>query len=347
MTSYNSKSFCVDNYPRPDLFTPKKPCNFSRIDKEHLKLLLVEPVEPQKKPKKKILNLYIDKNVDKLCNTHWRLLAKNPNSIPLLEQYPSNIFWKNLSSNPNGISLLEKNWEKIHWPKLSQNTNPIAIAWLEKNPDKIDWSRLSANPSAIFILEQNLDKIDWGQLSRNPSAIQLLEKNPKKINWKTLCDNTHPVAISWIEKNIKKCIVRWGRLSANPSAISIMEKYPEKIHWDKLMSNPSAIPFIEKNLDNIMYIDNRFFKPRMCFYSHAYKNPNIFPLYLKYMEYKKKTWLSDEESFMLAIPDAFSFLIVSNNNNFDDEYLHKSNVWEALCQNPDAFEYLNFGYILK
>ena len=56
---------------------------------------------------------------------YWRFLAKNPNAIRLLEQFPENINYSSLSSNPN----------------------PSAMYLLKRNIDEADEYQLSENPS--------------------------------------------------------------------------------------------------------------------------------------------------------------------------------------------------------
>ena len=198
--------------------------------------------------------------------------------------------------NPKIGQLLERTMHKFTrdtWEELAKSHNRASMAFLAKHPKKINWTILSANPSdgAIRILKNDLDKVVWFALSANPSAIEILQNNIEEIDWWMLCMN--PNAISIIENNIienNMDRVYFEPLSANPNAIHIISQNldkvspfflsknpnamdilinnPRLIDFNCIMSNPSAIPYLQTQIERIQ---PRHLFDLMC-------NPNSIPL---------------------------------------------------------------------
>lgn len=104
---------------------------------------------------------------------NWSFVSRNPNAVPLLEQFPSKIDINSLCKNENAIHLLNS----------MLNSNPDAIK-------QINWIWLSSNSNAIHLLEQHFPYIDWLQLCwKNKNAHLILQNNLSKINWIAVSQN--------------------------------------------------------------------------------------------------------------------------------------------------------------
>ncbi len=175
-------------------------------------------------------------------------LSMHPSSDAIDKMMESPYFCVNvdgliLNTNPNIGPLLELSFEynkfnSHHWKWMcTYSSNPAVMEFLNNHIDKIDWKSLSANPSAIEIIKRNLDKIDYISISAN----------------------THPEAISILERNLDLYFddFCWLRISANPSAIEIIKRNLDKINYFAICTNtnPEAISILETIIDGL--IQNR------------------------------------------------------------------------------------------
>lgn len=332
------------------------------------------------------LQLYAPYLLDIKC------LSGNPEAIDYLLEYPEGIDWSELSLNPNAIFLLEENPDKIDWNKLS--LNPTARELLQQNLHLVNWKNLSSNPGAIQILKEYPQKIDWEQLSKNPEAIYLLEQNLEKINWCLLSENPNagklldkyfrkqsicqylfkmpntqefrdlilkyyhliqprfnleffeiPVFTFLIQQEQSKFLKKYIRsqlnlnskfLELNPSAIHYIEENLDRIDYFNLCKNPNAIHLIEKQ--DPLYLDMCLLsrKPTAVsllekkIYRINWKNLSINTQASHLMEYNldKIDW--DDIAFNIGAID----LIKDN--------LHRlsNRGWRILSKNPGALPIL-------
>ena len=147
--------------------------------------------------------------------------------------------------------------ENIEWKGFCRNTHPLAIAVLEE----IALTIFEEN----FVLENESDKLNkinrlhLTNISSNPSALNIIHKilynsnifkeTTKKILYKG-------AYYGYIDKHndlIKQLI--FTNLSSNPNAISFLEKHVNNIDWFALSKNPNAISILEANLDKINWIN--------------------------------------------------------------------------------------------
>jgi len=159
------------------------------------------------------------------------LIFKTLPSPSTRQKYQDWIVWMELSANAGAIELIDTNTDKINWDTICNNTHPKAIQIIK---DKIKYC------------EEDKDILNWRNLSANAGAMELLEGNPERIDWGFLSKNSHPRAISLLEKNILNPEINWSYLSANSGAIELLRSHPEKIDWEKIAFNPSI--FQDKNV---------------------------------------------------------------------------------------------------
>ena len=98
-------------------------------------------------------------------------------------------------------------------------------------------------------------------------------------------------AIHIIEKNLDSlCWWGWQLLLSNPNAIPILEKHhileknldiPNKTKWCILATNPNAIHIFEQNLVRLQVFD---WYDRGCIWSKLSSNPNAIPLFEKHLD---------------------------------------------------------------
>ena len=174
-----------------------------------------------------------------------------------------------------------------------------SISSLEQNPEYIYWPFLSANAYAIDILKKNIDKIQWVNLSgnKNTKVVELLEiyhQEHKKFYYNSffrsiaffffifkghdLSERPRDSFLYFLINDVNKDI-----LSQNPSAVPFLEKYPEYIVWCKLSLNKNAISLLEQNLDKIDW-------------TNLSSNENALPLLAKHLDKIDWTILSSNEN---------------------------------------------------
>jgi len=226
-------------------------------------------------------------HLDKLNESDWQMMTRNPHMVNLLRQHIDKIYWRGLSSKSWAMSILERHLDKIDWNNFSLNEHPTAIRILGENIDKIYWRLLSRNQSAINILKLHTNLIDWDRLSTNQNAIDLLLCNIDKINWNNaiklkqvsilINEYMKHNSVNYYDEYIIEtgCLnpyqLSWAKISRSPFAIDILNKNKKYIHWWVLSKNSSAINLIEEHIDNVNWYylcENKYICYLIKKYSH-------------------------------------------------------------------------------
>ncbi len=120
--------------------------------------------------------------------------------------------------------------------------------------EKVDFQRLGFNTRAYYMIQCNPDISEWKYLSQMPDALYLLEKNPDKISWNSFNKNDSSYFFlknRYPEHLDPKYLYRF------PSALPFIEKQIQKnsqeVDWMYLSWNPSAIHLLKKHRDKIKW----------------------------------------------------------------------------------------------
>jgi hypothetical protein len=137
------------------------------------------------------------------------------------------------------------------------------------------------------------------------------------IHWSSLCENTSPEAIRFLEKHPEK--IDWTTLSSNPEAIRFLEQNYDKIHWDTLSSNPKAIHLLEREIRTNPH--NQVNCKKLSI------NSGAIPLLEKYPEYI--SWYDINEN-----PNPEAMRLIESHWK-----AHSYISWYFLSKNPNIFTY--------
>jgi len=214
----------------------------------------------------------------RLINIAGLLSNPNPNIGPLLRIVKSSIEAEHCSHmscshNPAILKFLEENPSYIDWYSLSGNECDDAIRILQNNPDKIVWWIFSSNSSALEIIKKNMDKVDKQSIckNKNPAAMEIIEQILAAEPSYMEIVSENPNAMHIINRNVEIVDGFYLSRNPNPNAIELLMKHPELIDFRNIMLNPSAIPYLETQMEQLAQSD-----------MHALtENPNCIPLIQK------------------------------------------------------------------
>jgi len=195
----------------------------------------------------------------------WKELCRNPNALPLIEQYPNFIEYEELAYNSKAHALLmnihETAPENFHWGNFSANSKAGLLI-----PDKsLEEAEMDADE---YFELHDFEKLDWAKVSGNRSSYILdflIKIVPFRINMGSLSGNPNPMAIDILTQRIaaEKLLERdpvafealpynqkidWFLLSANYSAVPLLMANRDKIRWDTIGANESARILIEQRI---------------------------------------------------------------------------------------------------
>ena len=177
------------------------------------------------------------------------------------------LYKKTLNWNINAISYLLENPSKFVIPTLACNKNglDICLPFLNNLPLLNNITPLiskeillnivsNTNPKMLTVIRQigyNQSMFDY--MCENPLCIDEIIKNrfQYNINWEKLSRNK--AAVPYLLKNMEK--ICWSNFSLNESkkAVNFLIEYPQHIDWLSFSSNPTAISYLEKNLDLVQF----------------------------------------------------------------------------------------------
>jgi hypothetical protein len=128
--------------------------------------------------------------------------------------------------------------------------NPHGVDFLDKHPELICWRLIAANPSANHLTFSDHTTRRFKATKRGDRAgrgVRPVFLNGQRyyVNIAMLCRNSSETAIA-VLKTLPEERLAWDTLSGNthPWAVSIVNRNPSKIRHDSWLSNPSAIDHI-------------------------------------------------------------------------------------------------------
>jgi hypothetical protein len=133
---------------------------------------------------------------------------------------------------------------------IVSNTNPKMLTVIQQiGYNQLMFDYMCDNPLFIDEIIKNRFqyKINWEKLSRNKAAVPYLLKNMDKICWSNFSLNESKKAIDFLIQYPQH--IDWLSFSSNPTAISYLEKNLDLVQYWGLCMNPLAIHIIEQNLD--------------------------------------------------------------------------------------------------
>jgi len=267
----------VENKPQPRILQlfPELLSKIFVDYKEEIKFVYREWI-----PYKKIEQVWLCANTNiaaieiltEVCRTRgpdyldWKELCRNPNALPLIEQYRNFIEYEELAYNSKAYDLLidtkENNPENFHWGNFSANSK-AGLLITDKSLDEAEMTEDE------YMGLHDFEKLDWAKVSSNRSTyiINFLIKTvPFRINMGTLSGNPNPMAITVLTQRIEdeKILemedlgafeelpynqkIDWFLLSENYSAIPLLEANENKIRWDTIGANENARRLIQERI---------------------------------------------------------------------------------------------------
>lgn len=228
---------------------------------------------------------------------HWGAMSMRACAIHAIKRYPSKVHWQSLCLNPhpeaqqiisNKYDTLSANSQLLYHFGLSRMcTNPAMVPFFKKHPQLVKWRHMifeNSNEELLDILpEEWYHQLCNSSMWKNPNAIEtLLERHAGK-SFSHICENPHPVALQLMAEYPEKICWTSICMNTNPDIIPFIEQLYKngdvsKRQLDRLSSNPNAIRFL---MDNKEAIDIRF----LC------KNPHPDAIsYLKELSPDKIYW---------------------------------------------------------
>ena len=202
-------------------------------------------------------------NETKLYN---RTLNWNINAISYLLENPSKFVIPTLACNKNGLDICLPFLDNINHLiskeillNIVSNTNPKMLTVIQQiGYNQLMFDYMCDNPLCIDEIIKNRFqyKINWEKLSRNKAAVLYLLKNMEKICWSNFSLNESKKAIDFLIQYPQH--IDWLSFSSNPTAISYLEKNLDLVQYWGLCMNPLAIHIIEQNLDKCCWASLSF-----------------------------------------------------------------------------------------
>ncbi len=185
------------------------------------------------------------------------------------QQKDPDYYWLGQNPNPEVFEMIQSEFESFYFTKNNKK-NGIWLSQLCHNP----------NPRVVELIMEKIPKwpkryllynlhrypstpnhIHLGYLACNPSAAEAIinsgllngKDNLTRLLWRAFSSNPHPLAIKYLQQNIKKIHIDGLCTNPNPDAMDLLiENYtPDNWNFERLSTNPAAIDLLKNNYDNI------------------------------------------------------------------------------------------------